>query len=162
MPGFSFPTMLYTWCPYDNGYGGSLGPHFPAYQSMAICVTPQDYYQPSTPRQALYWGMMLCTRHSVPPIALIWPPVLWSTKTSKSPSRVHSLFALFPRYLAFTQGDSWISRVPELSLWLHALVSDPGGVLNTSLVRYMGLIAAFNRIQDCCLPLHQERRLSPD
>jgi hypothetical protein len=42
-----------------------------------------------------------------------------------SPSRPHPLGI-------FTQGDSRISRVPELPLWIHALLIDLGGVQNAS------------------------------
>ena len=34
---------------------------------------------------------------------------------------------------AFTQGNHWLSPVPESPLWIHAPLSDPGGVLNTRL-----------------------------
>ena len=34
-------------------------------------------------------------------------------------------------YRHFTQGNIWISQVPRLPPWPHALASDPGGVLTT-------------------------------
>jgi len=34
-----------------------------------------------------------------------------------------------PNTFLSPQGNSWLSQVPRLPLWLHALVSDPGGVL---------------------------------
>ena len=44
-----------------------------------------------------------------------------------------------------TQGDTWLSQVPELPLWTHALVSDPGGDPNTR--RIASRSAAFRGMQ---------------
>ena len=43
------------------------------------------------------------------------------------------------------QGDSWLSPVPELPLWIHALLSDPGGDLYTRHIVCRS--AAFRRIK---------------
>jgi len=48
----------------------------------------------------------------------------------------------FPGYL---QGNKWLSQVPRLPLCQHALLFDPGGVLNTRL--YVFRTAAF-RLHD--------------
>ena len=48
------------------------------------------------------------------------------------------------------QGDSWLSQVPELHPWIHALVSDPGGVLNTR--HSASRTAAFQRIKTVGFP----------
>jgi len=55
---------------------------------------------------------------------------------------VFPTFGTVPLRPCSLQGDSWLSQVPELPPWIHALVSDPGGNLNTRPYR----------IQVCCLP----------
>jgi hypothetical protein len=50
----------------------------------------------------------------------------------------------------FTQGDSWLSQVPESPLCLHAPLSDPGGVLNTRLVA--SRTAAFRPLETVGFP----------
>jgi hypothetical protein len=42
------------------------------------------------------------------------------------------------------QGNHWLSQVSRLPLWLHALVSDPGGVLNAR--RSASRTTAFQRV----------------
>ena len=41
----------------------------------------------------------------------------------------HRLTGTLNRF--YLQGDSWLSPVPELPLWIHALLLDPGGDLHT-------------------------------
>jgi hypothetical protein len=59
-------------------------------------------------------------------------------------------------YHPLTQGSIWTSQVPKLPPWMHALVSDPGGVPGTSPLRTQ--TAAFRRMQSVGfpLPLHRE------
>jgi len=49
------------------------------------------------------------------------------------------------------QGDRWLSQVPEFPLWLHAPLSDPGGVLDTRHIA--SRTAAFRRLQTVGFPL---------
>ena len=48
-------------------------------------------------------------------------------------------------------GDRWLSHVPELPLWTHAPLSDPGGVLDTR--HNASRTAAFRRLQTVGFPL---------
>src|SRR5262249_32494078 len=50
------------------------------------------------------------------------------------------------------QGDRWLSQVPELPLWVHAPLSDPGGVLYPC--HSASRTAAFRRLQTVGFPLH--------
>jgi hypothetical protein len=49
------------------------------------------------------------------------------------------------------QGDRWLSQVPELPLWRHAPLSDPGGVLGTRHVA--SRTAAFRPLETVGFPL---------
>ena len=150
-----------------------------------FCVSPivpsRKTLYPASP--FLQWVAKVSLPHLPVQQSIAETSVIWSAKTSKCSSRVCSLFAIRPRYLAssvfmfvsststaeladrqdsphqcrdfaysrisqyhsFTQGNIWISRVPELPLWAHALVSDPGGVLNTCHSAFR--TAAFRSIQ---------------
>jgi hypothetical protein len=48
-------------------------------------------------------------------------------------------------------GDRWLSHVPELPLWTHAPLSDPGGVLDTR--HNASRTAAFRRLHTVGFPL---------
>ena len=54
------------------------------------------------------------------------------------------------------QGERWLSQVPELPLWLHAPLSDPGGVLNPCHIA--SRTAAFRRLQTVGFPLRTTGR----
>src|SRR5262245_4729744 len=54
------------------------------------------------------------------------------------------------------QGDRWLSQVPELPLWLHAPLSDPGGVLSPRPIA--SRTAAFRRLQTVGFPLNTSLR----
>ncbi len=56
-----------------------------------------------------------------------------------------------PPVPALVQGDRWLSQVPEFPLWLHAPLSDPGGVLDTR--HAASRTAAFRRLQTVGFPL---------
>ena len=47
-------------------------------------------------------------------------------------------------HLMCTQGDYWLSQVPESPLWKHAPLSDPGGILHTR--RIASRTAAFRSL----------------
>ena len=49
-------------------------------------------------------------------------------------------------------GDRWLSHVPEFPLWLHAPLSDPGGVLDPRPAA--SRTAAFRRLQTVGFPLN--------
>ncbi len=52
------------------------------------------------------------------------------------------------------QGNIWISQVPELPLWAHALVSDPGGLPSTR--HFAPRTAAFRCIHRVGFPCKQD------
>jgi len=69
----------------------------------------------------------------------LWLCVPWSRKAHVRGRRLLSTPGVLPSLGGTptpdcTQGDPWLSQVPELPLGLHAPLSDPGGVLNTRLV----------------------------
>jgi len=54
---------------------------------------------------------------------------LWARFCTERLRNAGDLLSRFPLlFRQFSQGDNWPSRVPVLSLWWHALVSDSGGV----------------------------------
>jgi hypothetical protein len=53
-------------------------------------------------------------------------------------------------------GDRWLSHVPELPLWRHAPLSDPGGVLGARHVA--SRTAAFRPLETVGFPLHTALR----
>ena len=56
------------------------------------------------------------------------------------------------------QGDRWLSQVPELPLWLHAPLSDPGGVLDTC--PSVSKTAAFRPLETVGFPLSTSLRVT--
>ena len=54
------------------------------------------------------------------------------------------------------QGDKWLSQVPELPLWMHAPLLDPGGVLNTRPCVFR--TAAFRSLETVGFPLDTSLR----
>jgi hypothetical protein len=54
------------------------------------------------------------------------------------------------------RGDRWLSQVPELPLWLHAPLSDPGGVLDTR--QTVSRAAAFRPLETVGFPLSTSLR----
>jgi hypothetical protein len=66
------------------------------------------------------------------------PPIPWSLLYFRSLVRIEHSFPVpglrlvgWPAPLTgfITQGNIWLSQVPRLPLWLHALLADPGGAL---------------------------------
>src|SRR5215471_8816316 len=53
--------------------------------------------------------------------------VVWS----KPPDHARAFGHPVPLFPGLSQGDRWFSQVPELPLWRHAPLSDPGGILRT-------------------------------
>src|SRR5713101_4092821 len=72
----------------------------------------------------------------------------WS---SGSPRPCQGLWSPGPPLRESDQGDRWLSQVPELPLWMHAPLSDPGGVLDTR--HTASRTAAFRRLHTVGFPL---------
>src|SRR6266446_5704976 len=114
---------------------GSLGPHFPTFTGTMrrydchlhvsgsfTCRSFPDTLPASVVRGVPY-GLMARRKLQVTPGPLV----------TRSPSP------------GMTQGDRWLSQVPEFPLWTHAPLSDPGGVPRTRPTAPR--TAAFRRLQ---------------
>ena len=63
---------------------------------------------------------------------------------SKPPDHARAFGHPVP-HSGIAQGDTWLSQVPELPLWMHALLLDPGGVLTAR--PYAFRTAAFRPVE---------------
>src|SRR5438128_7000035 len=121
---------------------GSLGPHFPTFAG-----TMRRYDYPLS-----LSGASLVARlpDTLPASVCSWCPLRAHGQGGSSQPR-QALWSPGPPLRSCGQGDRWLSQVPELPLWLHAPLSDPGGVLDTR--HTASRTAAFRRLHTVGFPL---------
>jgi hypothetical protein len=122
--------------------GGSLGLHFPTFTGTVLG------YDCLVSLSGRFASRSLPDTLSAPFVCVLPRSSLAVGSCLPAPGLLVSRYPSSSGVLV--QGDTWLSQVPEFSLWLHALLLDPGGVLRTSPWR----------TQDCGLPLVPQRRLS--
>jgi hypothetical protein len=122
---------------------GSLGPHFPTF---AGTMRRYDCHLPIS-------GASLVARlpDTLPASVCSWCP-LRARGQGGSPRPRQGFWSPGPPLRAYGQGDRWLSQVPEFPLWLHAPLSDPGGVLDTR--HPASRTAACRRVHTVGFPLH--------
>src|SRR2546422_9195464 len=96
-------------------------------------------------------GPSLVARSPIPCLLPSFVVSLTGSWSSGSPRPRQGLWSPGPPLREYAQGDRWLSQVPELPLWLHAPLSDPGGVLDTR--HTASRTAAFRRLQTVGFPL---------
>jgi len=121
---------------------GSLGPHFPTFAG-----TMRRYDCPLS-----LSGASLVARlpDTLPASVCSWCPLRAHGQGGSSQPR-QGLWSPGPPLRACGQGDRWLSHVPAFPRWLHAPLSDPGGVLDTR--HTASRTAAFRRLHTVGFPL---------
>jgi hypothetical protein len=126
---------------------GSLGPRFPTFTGT---MRREDCHP--APLEALRWS--LAPRY----LACFWVFVVslagsWLGRSA--PTTPGPLILRSPNP-DMSPEDRWLSPVPELPLWRHAPLSDPGGVL---CARHLtSRTAAFRPLETVGFPLHTALR----
>ena len=137
---------------------GTLCPTSPSLPWVAWASLPhvQRYYATLRLPPVLLGVLRL----SLVPRYLACFPRSWSPHRARglveAPSPRQGLWSPGPPLRACGQGDRWLSQVPELPLWLHAPLSDPGGVLDTR--HTASRTAAFRRLHTVGFPLKPSLR----
>jgi hypothetical protein len=130
MPGFTFPPV------------GPVGLGSPP--SPVLCSAKTALLPLSRP--------FACRSHPDTLSASVrsWCPQRARTRV-EAPRPRQGLWSPGPPVRECSQGDRWLSQVPESPLWMHAPLLDPGGVLGTRLVAPR--TAAFRPLETVGFPL---------
>src|SRR5262249_4049657 len=121
---------------------GSLGPHFPTFLgTMRRYDCHLSVSEGFTCRSPLRY--LACFR------AFVVSPK--GSRPGRKPQVTPGLLITRSPSPGLSQGDRWLSQVPELPLWLHAPLLDPGGVLDTR--HNASRTAAFRSVETVGFPL---------
>jgi len=126
---------------------GSRGPWFPTFVGT---LRREDCHPPrlGSLRSSLASRYRACFRASV--------VSLTGSCSGGSPRPRQGFWSPGPPVREYGQGDRWLSHVPEFPLWMHAPLSDPGGVLPTRHIARR--TAAFRRVHTVGFPLRTTLR----
>ena len=121
------PEKRYAW--FLLPYSGSRGPWFPTFSDNkrpSVLWSTKTAKSPSQICSLLTiqtWYLAFPVYFCVPKNRFAWGAGFSHLIRQEVGVRYSSPWSV--------QGDKWLSRVPTPTLWMHALVSDPGGDLNT-------------------------------